>query len=147
MALGSLHQTADSHWLIYSTCMCAKLLQLSPALCDPMVCQAPLSMRFLRQEYWNGLPCSPPGDLPDPGIEPASLMSPALAGGFFTTSATWEILYLHMVMYMLQCYSLKPSHPLLPSPCPKVCSVCLCRLCCPENRVISTIFLDAIYTC
>ena len=42
--------------------------------------QAPLSMGFSRQEYWSGLPCSPPGDLPDPGIEPASLMSPALAG-------------------------------------------------------------------
>ena len=53
-------------------------------------CQAPLSMGFLRQEYWSRLPCPPPGDLPDPGIEPASLTSPALAGRFFTTSATWE---------------------------------------------------------
>ena len=52
--------------------------------------QAPLSMAFSRQEYWSGLPCSPPGDLPDPGIEPTSLTSPALAGGFFITSATWE---------------------------------------------------------
>ena len=52
--------------------------------------QCPLSMGFSRQEYWTGLPCPPPGDLPDPGIEPASLMSPALAGGFFTTSAIWE---------------------------------------------------------
>ena len=43
-----------------------------------------------RQEYWSGLPCPPPGDLPDPGIEPLSLTSPALAGWFFTTSATWE---------------------------------------------------------
>ena len=48
--------------------------------------QAPLSMEFSRQEYWSGLPCPPPGDLPDPGIEPKSLMSPALAGAFFTTS-------------------------------------------------------------
>ena len=53
-------------------------------------CQAPLSMGFSRQEYWTKLPFPPPGDLPDPGIEPMSLMSPALAGGFFTTSATWE---------------------------------------------------------
>ena len=52
--------------------------------------QAPLSMGFSRQEYCSGLPCSPPGDLPDPGIEPASLRTPALAGRFFTTSATWE---------------------------------------------------------
>ena len=43
--------------------------------------QAPLSMEFFRQEYWSGFPCPPLGDLPDPGIEPKSLMSPALAGG------------------------------------------------------------------
>ena len=55
-----------------------------------VACQAPLSMGFSRQEYWSGLPYPPPGDLSDPGIEPASLMSPSLAGGFFTTSATWE---------------------------------------------------------
>ena len=54
--------------------------------------QAPLSMGFSRQEYWTGLPCPPPGDLPDPEIEPLSLMSPALAGGLFSTSATWEAL-------------------------------------------------------
>ena len=52
--------------------------------------QAPLSKGFSRQEYWRGLPCPPSGDLPDPGIEPTSLISPALAGGFFTTSATRE---------------------------------------------------------
>ena len=51
--------------------------------------QASLSMGFARQEYWRGLPCPPPGDCPDPGIEPASLTSPALTGGFFTTSTTW----------------------------------------------------------
>jgi len=47
-------------------------------------------MGFSRQEYWSGLPCPAPGDLPDPGIEPGTLKSPALAGGFFTTSTTWE---------------------------------------------------------
>ena len=52
--------------------------------------QAPLSVGFFRQEYWSGLPFPPPGDLPNPGTEPKSLTSPALAGGFFTTSATWE---------------------------------------------------------
>ena len=45
--------------------------------------QAPLSMGFSRQEYWRGLMCPPPEDLPDPGIELTSLMSPALAGRFF----------------------------------------------------------------
>ena len=58
----------------------------------------PLSMEFSRQEYWSGLPCSPPGDLLDPGIKPTSLNSPALAGGFChlgitqvdsTTSTSW----------------------------------------------------------
>ena len=52
--------------------------------------QAPLPMEFSRQEYWRALPCPPPGDLPDPGIEPVSLMSPALAGGFFITSTIWK---------------------------------------------------------
>ena len=52
--------------------------------------QAPLSMGFSRQEYWSGLPFPSPGDLPDPGIEPVSLASPALAGRFLTTRATRE---------------------------------------------------------
>ena len=47
--------------------------------------QAPLSMGFSRQEYWSGLPCPPPGDLPHSGIKLMSLKSPTLAGGFFTT--------------------------------------------------------------
>ena len=54
--------------------------------------QAPLSMGFSRQEYWSGLPFPPARHLPDPGIEPASPVSPALGGRFFTTSATWETL-------------------------------------------------------
>ena len=57
-----------------------------------VVCQAPLSMGFSRQEYWSGLLCPPPGDLPDLGIESMPLMAPVLAGGFFTISATWEAL-------------------------------------------------------
>ena len=52
--------------------------------------QAPLSRRFSRQEHWSGLPRPPPEDLPNPGIRPESLTSPALTTGFFTTSATWE---------------------------------------------------------
>ena len=59
--------------------------------------QAPLSMGFSRQEYWRGFPCPPPGDLSDPGTEPTSLMSPALAGGFFTTSTTWEVQYIGLL--------------------------------------------------
>ena len=48
-------------------------------------------MEFSSQEYWSGLPCPPPGDLPDLGIKPTSLMSPALASRLFTTSTTWEV--------------------------------------------------------
>ena len=48
-------------------------------------------MGFSRQEYWSGLPCPSPGNLPDPLIEPSSLKSHALAGGFFTTSTPWEV--------------------------------------------------------
>ena len=56
-------------------------------LCAPRDCshQSPLSMKCFRQEYWSGLPFPPLGDLPDPGIEAASLASPTLAGRFFTT--------------------------------------------------------------
>ena len=54
--------------------------------------QAPLSMGFSMREYWCGLSFSSPGDLPNPGIGPTSLKSPALAGGFFTASTTWEAL-------------------------------------------------------
>ena len=53
--------------------------------------QAPLFMGFSREEYCSGLPCPPPGDLSDSGIKFASLMSPALASRFFTSSATWEV--------------------------------------------------------
>ena len=52
--------------------------------------QAPMSIGFYRQEYWSGFPCPPPRDLPDPGIKPTSVTSPALAGMFLTIGATWE---------------------------------------------------------
>ena len=63
-----------------------------------VACQTPLSMGCSKQEYWNGLPCPPPGNLPNSGMETMSLMSPALAGRcfffffffFFTTRTTWE---------------------------------------------------------
>ena len=52
-----------------------------------IACQAPLSLGLSRQEYWSGLPFPLPWDLPNPGIEPASLVSPVLAGGFSTTES------------------------------------------------------------
>ena len=79
--------------------MHAKLLQSCPTLCSPVDCSPPgsLSMGFSRQEYWSGLPCPPPGDLPNPGIKLKSLMSPALGGRFFTTSATWDSFYEYQI--------------------------------------------------
>ena len=69
-------------WVGQEACH-AKSLQSCPPFCDPMNCsrQAPLSMGFSRQEYWSGLLCSLPGDLPDPGTETASLVAPALQAG------------------------------------------------------------------
>ena len=76
----------------YATSLYANSLQSCPTLCDPMDLSLPdssvrgiLQARILK---WVAMPS--PGDLPDPGINPPSLMSPALVGGFFTRSATWE---------------------------------------------------------
>ena len=61
--------------------------------------QAPLSMGLSRQEYWSGLPSSPPGDLPDPGVKPVSLFLPALAGRFIITMPPGEMLCVCLVVY------------------------------------------------
>ena len=58
-----------------------------------VACHASLSMGFSRQEYWSGLVCPSPENLPNPRIELMSVMSPELAGMFFIPSTTWEVLY------------------------------------------------------
>ena len=96
-SMSTLMATKFSH----SLCMHAKPLQSHLTPSDTVACKAPLSMGFSRQEYWSGLSCPPSGDLPNKGIEPESFMSPALAGGFFTTSATWEApLLVYPVIWM-----------------------------------------------
>ena len=73
--------------------MLCLVAQLCPTLGDPMEYSVPGSSVYEDspgKEYWGGLPCPLPGDLPNPGIKPVSLNSPALAGGFFTTSTTRE---------------------------------------------------------
>ena len=79
---GSHFPSLNSH-----VCCCCLVVQSCPIFCDPMDCSplsmAPLSMGFSRQEYWSGLPCPSPGDLPDPGIEPES---PALGGRLLVLS-------------------------------------------------------------
>ena len=84
---GSAHLTLGNFLIFY--------VMLSHFICiwmfvtlQTVAHQAPLSMGFSRQEYCSGLPCPPPGDLPNPGIEPMPLNSPALAGRFFTANTT-----------------------------------------------------------
>ena len=82
--------------------------------------QAPPSMGFPRQEYRSGLPCPPPGDLPDPGIKRVPLTSPALADGFFTTSATWEAVHLFLPVDTTLCSPICTGVPLLGPGSPKL---------------------------
>ena len=97
-SVSSLRPTVPSfHWPPPRTAtlhqgMCAKSLQSCPTLCNPMDCSLPGSSvhGILQARILQGVACPPPGDLPDPGIEPVSLPSPALAAGFFTINATWE---------------------------------------------------------
>ena len=81
-------------WKTFPACLCVCLSHFSCvrllATLWTIACQAPLSMGLSRQEYWSGLPCPPPGDLPDPRVEPTSLMSPALTGEIFTTGTTGD---------------------------------------------------------
>ena len=82
-------------------CVCVKLLQLCLTLYDLMDCSPPGSSvhGVLQARILEWIACPPPGDLPDPGIKPASFMSLALAGRFFTTSTTWEALNLNIPGY------------------------------------------------
>ena len=79
---------AASVWCTTTQVGCACVLSCIRLFVTPRTVahQAPLSMGFSRREYWSGLPFPPPGDLPNPGIEPVSLVSPALAGRFLTTA-------------------------------------------------------------
>ena len=69
-------------------------VQLFVALCT-IAYQAPLPMKFSRQEYWSGMPFPTPGDFPNPVIDPGSLGSPAVSRGCFITHATWKAYYGH----------------------------------------------------
>ena len=91
---GRVRTAVWGHAHVLNLCSCTQLLSHLRLFVTPwtIACQAPLSLGFSRQEYWRGLPFPPPGDLPDPGIKPTSLVSPALAGGFFATSTTWKAL-------------------------------------------------------
>ena len=88
-------RATDHTWPLFSTLLFFKVRVLCRfshvwlyETIRTVACQAPLSLGLSWQEYWSGLPFPPPGDLPNPRIEPTSLISPALAGRFFTTRAT-----------------------------------------------------------
>ena len=89
----------------------AKSLQSCMILCDPMDCSLPGSSvhGILQARYWSGLPCSSPEDLPNPGIKPATPPSPALAGGFFTTSTILEALRVRQGSLFFCSYMIKPE--------------------------------------
>ena len=90
--------------ILWASCICG--LSHFFAILWTVVHQAPLCMGFSRQEYWSGLPCPLPGDLPDLGVEPVSVTSPASANGFFTTSTTWEVhcgLHIQVFKYICVC--------------------------------------------
>ena len=89
-------------------CVCVCVFSLSvvsdPAASWAVAHQAPLSMEFSRQEYWNGVPFLPPGHLPSPRIEPASLASPALAGA--NGKSKW--FFSHLIFLLSICMSWRP---------------------------------------
>ena len=86
----------------------------------------------------------PPSHLPPHPIPQGCPSAPALSALFHASNLHWWSVS-HMVIYMLQCYSLKSSHPRLLPQSPKVCSLYLCLFCCLAYRVIITIFLNSIF--
>ena len=77
-----MHNKTNSRLWLFFLLFSYEVVSDSSAIPQTVVCQAPLSMGFSRQEYWSGLPFPSPGDLPNPGTEPTS---PALPGGFSNT--------------------------------------------------------------
>ena len=98
-------------------CMCVHALSCVQLFATPwsVVCQPPLSMEFFRQNFWSGLPFPTPDDLLNSGTEPASLASPTLAGGFFTSSSC------HLLSRGLQFSVLNHIKELLSEICPLNC--------------------------
>ena len=87
-------------------CACRVALVVSDSVNPWTVAhQAPLSMEFSSHEKWSWVPFPSPGNLPEAGIKPTSLMSPALAGGFFTTYTTWSAQLPHIVWSLISHYN------------------------------------------
>ena len=93
-----------------------------------VVYQAPLSMKFSRQEYWSWLPFPSPGDLPDPGIEPSCLLSPVLAGGFSTIVPLGNSIRVRVFEYGCLYFYPKWKKREVTQPCPTLCNPMDCSL-------------------
>ena len=104
-----IHLLLQMAGVLFHMC-CAKLLQSCPTLCTPWTVthQAPLSKGFSRQEYWSGLPCPSPGNLPNPGIEP---VSPALQANSSPSEPPGKPLFYGWMMF----YCRYVPHFLIPS--------------------------------
>ena len=116
-----IHQASQGTSDLWSMFIPAKSLQSCPTLCDPMDCSPPDSSvhGFSRKDYWIGLPSPPPGDIPDPGIKPASPVAPALQVDSLPLSRWGSPVYeVYMVIYSpwrggLHVRRLNPIHPQL----------------------------------
>ena len=92
-------------------CVCVSC-SVTSFCCDPMHCSLLRTWKFSRKERWSGLPFPSPGLLPDPGLKPASLVPPALAGRFFTTGAACVCLVVHSCPTLCDPVDCSPSAPL-----------------------------------
>ena len=108
-----------------------------------VACQVPLSMQFPRHKYWSRLPCLPPGNFPDRGIKPASLMSPTLSGRFFAISTHGKPIYTHIHALYVYIYIYICSCIYLFMFCVCVC-VCVYRL--PYSELIHSSLLSSLVT-
>ena len=119
-------------------CVLSRFSLVLKTLCNPTdhSHQAPLSMGFSRQEYWSGLPCPPAGDLPDPGIEPVSLVS-CIGSEFFITSATWEAISQSLLKSVSTELVMLSSYLVL---CPPPVSFCLQSFPASESFPMSWLF-------
>ena len=108
-----------------------------------LACQAPLSMYFSRQEYWNEVPFPSRRNLPHPGMEPRSFVSPAFLGRFFTTQhhlGSPSILYIVSMVYMCQSQSPSSSHLTSFTPDIHTFILYMCLYFCFVNKIIYTFF-------
>ena len=95
---------------LVSGCVLSSSVESNSVASRTVAHQIPLPMEFSRREQWSGVPFPTAGDLPDPGIEPVSLVSPALAGRFYTASTTWELMTAFNLNHFHQGHTSRCNH-------------------------------------